>query len=92
MDKLIGHGFVWLQRRRWIYLRQTCCLSRAVVGLQKVGLRCFLSYINEAAEEALGKCYSGHGGKEHKSWWDSEVKEAGTKRKRASKVHRFYKK
>ena len=31
-------------------------------------------------------------GKEHKSWWDREVKEAVTKRKGASKVHRFYKK
>ena len=52
----------------------------------------FFSYIHEAAEEALGKCYSGHGGKEHNSWWDSEVKESVTKRKRVSKVHRFYKK
>ena len=54
----------------------------------------FLKYLEEAAEESLGKVYLGGRNQANKprrnGWWDEEVKEAILRRKEACRQHRKY--
>ena len=52
----------------------------------------FMSYLQEAANDSLGKKFVGGKRKENRGWWDEEVKTAIKRRREASRAHRLCKK